>query len=176
METENKEWKPDVGNTAWTISQSDLVQVELGERFLDSRNSRCFLLAKVRGRRFMGGAYVEEECLFPTAEAAFASIKVYDVEGNEVQSLAAEILGIKGKPTEQQRLDAMEVLDDFAVKLAIAKENEFNEQKQARKDRELIHRNLNQVISGEYDWVKIRQHDDLFKAVARLAGMEVGNG
>lgn len=46
---------------------------------------------------------------------------------------------------------------------------------QAEADKECVKRNLGQVINGEYDWVKIREHDDLFKAISRLAGMKIEN-
>lgn len=77
MKTEN--WKPEVGKTAW---------VEFGgfrEGFIREKHQTIdyFLLASGAGASdgFFGWFFAMD--LYPTPEAALASIKVYDLKGEE---------------------------------------------------------------------------------------------
>ena len=77
METENKDWKPEVGKTAWLASAHNVMQLEIIEEGISAPPSfRC------KGMGF--DAFIFAYKLFPTPEAALASIKVYDLEGKEV--------------------------------------------------------------------------------------------
>ena len=78
METENKDWKPEVGKTAWFMANDMIKQVlciKDGKELL--HNS---FAAEVDGRN----TWLRKSQLFPTPEAALASIKIYDLEGKEV--------------------------------------------------------------------------------------------
>ena len=88
--SESKEWKPEVGHTAW---------------YFDPNERQVIRAATVTGRSevnydhyWLKHATVRHyTLLFPTAEAALASIKVYDLEGNEVVvSRALEVFKEKG--------------------------------------------------------------------------------
>ena len=84
METENKDWKPEVGKTAWTVRTEDgsfsSEVYEVVVKFLD-RHSEDFVWCLSHG---WGTSSYRKASLFPTPEAALASIKIYDLEGKEV--------------------------------------------------------------------------------------------
>ena len=75
METENKDWKPEVGKHVWVVENYAILQ----KKVLRVDPSHCALL---RGRR--GDDFYEGFKCHPTPEAALASIKIYDLEGKEV--------------------------------------------------------------------------------------------
>jgi len=75
METENKDWKPEVGKHVWVVENYMILQ----KKVLRVDPSLCCLL---RGRR--GDDFYEGFKCYPTPEAALASIKIYDLEGKEV--------------------------------------------------------------------------------------------
>ena len=75
METENKDWKPEVGKHVWVVENYTILQ----KKVLRVDPSHCALL---RGRR--GDDFYEGFKCYPTPEAALASIKIYDLEGKEV--------------------------------------------------------------------------------------------
>jgi RNA polymerase-binding transcription factor DksA len=87
--SENKEdWKPEVGKTAW------ILETPLGQMHVDKTiNLRQGIFEDCDGElkfqyklgshcALITGAF--QQMLYPTAEAALASIKVYDLEGKEV--------------------------------------------------------------------------------------------
>ena len=114
METENKDkWTPEVGKTAWLASAHNVMQLEIIEEGISAPPSfRC------KGMGF--NAFIFAYKLFPTAEAALASIKAYDLEGKEVVIPRAE-----------------PVLDTNGVLLSIrvAAANAFNDIERAAFDR-----------------------------------------
>ena len=81
METENKDWKPEVGKHVWVVENYAILQ----KKVLRVDPSLCCLL---RGRR--GDDFCEGFKCHPTPEAALASIKIYDLEGKEVVIPRAE--------------------------------------------------------------------------------------
>lgn len=79
METENKDWKPEAGKTAW-LKTGNLIQemVILGSK--DFGEGDCF-----RGE---GTRYYSASDFFQTLQSAvesIMSIKVYDLQGREVE-------------------------------------------------------------------------------------------
>ena len=73
---ENKDWKPEVGKTAWLKTNHDIKLVKINEHFELSNQF------EVQDRTSF---WIEtSRRLFPTPEAALASIKIYDLEGKEV--------------------------------------------------------------------------------------------
>lgn len=76
MNTENKDWKPEVGKTAWLMAGSRLQEVKCLGNFWSDEIEVLF--------PGFGKRHVKICLLFPTAEAALASIKVYDIHGKEV--------------------------------------------------------------------------------------------
>lgn len=80
METKNS-WKPQVGKTAWLMAGNTCMEVPV------SRVLYNLVWVETQGR---GDVKVASELLFPTPEAALASIKVFDLEGKEVALPAAE--------------------------------------------------------------------------------------
>lgn len=72
---ENKDWKPEVGKRAWYMTGSYCREVSV-----QSINSYSSTLDTEDAHII--GAQVSN--LYPTPEAALASIKFYDLQGNEV--------------------------------------------------------------------------------------------
>jgi len=84
----DKEWKPEVGKTAWIVRYGTC-----REGFVDYLDDDVAQISMIGFTRLE----LKPSCLFPTAEAALASIKVYDLEGNEVVvSRALEVFKEKG--------------------------------------------------------------------------------
>ena len=86
METENKDWKPEVGKTAWQLIGKTLRHVEIygiGAMEPSNPNLAAFL-RNAQGNLGATSMSAVGDYLFPTAEAALASIKIYDLEGKEV--------------------------------------------------------------------------------------------
>jgi len=75
MENENKDWKPEVGKTVWYLSGLVCQEVKVLGIYWHKANLGNPDL-------FVLNADISE--LFPTPEAALASIKIYDLEGKEV--------------------------------------------------------------------------------------------
>jgi hypothetical protein len=77
METENKDWKPEVGKTAWYFDPNEKNVIREGNITDRSEvNSDHYWL--------LGSLVRHYTLLFPSPEAALASIKIYDLEGKEV--------------------------------------------------------------------------------------------
>lgn len=80
METETKAWTPEVGKTAWTFVTNDGVVESLDKVEIIHEKGEFFAARDSEGYVFMRKGF----SLYPTAEAALQSIKVYDLEGNQV--------------------------------------------------------------------------------------------
>jgi hypothetical protein len=73
-------WRPEVGKTAWYFDPNEKNVLREGEISVQSEfNSQHFFL-----NGFEGTLVRHESLLFPTAEAALASIKVYGLDGVEI--------------------------------------------------------------------------------------------
>ncbi len=84
METENKDWKPEVGKTAWAVNRRSLAVVECVINAI--YGTEPYVVADVSSRT-RGGSWLDKAMVvYPTAEAALAAnpLKVYDLEGKEV--------------------------------------------------------------------------------------------
>ena len=85
METENKDWKPEVGKTAWlkrypyTIEQ--VMIIADGSTKLHYRQNYSI----GEGEFVEHTSAQDRDYFFESPEAALASIKIYDLEGNEVK-------------------------------------------------------------------------------------------
>ena len=78
--SESKEWKPEVGKTAWGVVGVHIYQYTIvGE----CRGSEMVAISP-NNSDFRGERYVHRHLIYPTALDALKSIKVYDLEGNEV--------------------------------------------------------------------------------------------
>ncbi len=101
METENKDWKPEVGKTAWAVNRRSLAVVECVINAIYGTDP--YVVADVSSRT-RGGSWLDKAMVvYPTAESALAAnpLKVYDLEGKEVvipradQNLAEMALTLK---------------------------------------------------------------------------------
>ena len=82
METENKDkWTPEVGKTAWFFLSRNEMRIVQGTVEKMHVTTPTALMS---GKNTYALLQVTLEDLFPTAEAALQSIKVYDLEGKEV--------------------------------------------------------------------------------------------
>jgi hypothetical protein len=100
METENKDWKPEVGKTAWYFDPNEKNVIREGNITDRSEvNSDHYWL--------LGSLVRHYTLLFPSPEAALASIKIYDLEGKEVV-IPPRPLVLEPKPLEWK-----ESIDDF---------------------------------------------------------------
>jgi hypothetical protein len=90
METENKDWKPTVGQTAWHF---------------DFQGAACLREVTISKRAPIGsikalwtecGKLIYLTHLFPTPEAALSSIKVYDLDGHEVEMVGTDMEDFEG--------------------------------------------------------------------------------
>ena len=110
METENKDWKPEVGKTAWTVRTEDgsfsSEVYEVVVKFLD-RHSEDFVWCLSHG---WGTSSYRKASLFPTPEAALASIKIYDLEGKEVLIPRASVENSES-PTKLSKEREMQLLN-----------------------------------------------------------------
>ena len=82
METENKDWKPKVGDVVWTFLRGDgmrlkAFKIKSFNRFAEDEK---YALMEMDDTQWP----IDLDSLFPTPEAALASIKIYDLEGKEV--------------------------------------------------------------------------------------------
>jgi len=82
METESKAWIPEVGKTAWVVSENRVKEVMVLKEPIHGSNLHFVQDDRIK---FSIGK------LFPTPEAALASIKIYDLEGKEVLIPRAEL-------------------------------------------------------------------------------------
>ena len=83
METENKDWKPEVGKTAWYFcgmtNKRAFCATVLSLDENEQVGKTAIVDGPVDGNRLLNVRY-----LYPSMEAALASIKIYDLEGKEV--------------------------------------------------------------------------------------------
>ena len=83
METENKDWKPEVGKTAWYFCGMTNKRVFCATVLSLDENEQVGKTAIVDGP-VDGNRLLNVRYLYPSMEAALASIKIYDLEGKEV--------------------------------------------------------------------------------------------
>jgi hypothetical protein len=81
METENKDWKPEVGEKVWVVAGDGIHEMIITKIYWESW---FFGTIAYHPLTKQYNAEIGTDKLFPTAEAAFASIPVYDLEGKEV--------------------------------------------------------------------------------------------
>ena len=86
METENKDWKPEVGGKAWTGWAStfqfcEIRQVVVGKE-IRSLGATYFDVSSQMNGGFCETKHIDS--IFPTIEKAQESFEVYDLEGKEV--------------------------------------------------------------------------------------------
>ena len=83
METETGVWKPEVGKSAWTVIRDPrkLVVATIKEVMVTAIERGLHCWVSIESDK---PSSLWEEYLFPTPKAAFASIKVYDLDGKEV--------------------------------------------------------------------------------------------
>ena len=89
MRNENKDWKPEVGKTAWLFGNKRITLVSIVKKKRSSawkKGSDPAMVSQYTYHCQGGGVndWFGKFGLFPTPEAALASIKVYDLQGNEV--------------------------------------------------------------------------------------------
>ena len=83
MENENKDWKPEVGKTAWYFCGMTNKRVFCATVLSLDENEQVGKTAIVDGP-VDGNRLLNVRYLYPSMEAALASIKIYDLEGKEV--------------------------------------------------------------------------------------------
>lgn len=85
METENKDWKPEVGKTAWFVGFDSVYEILITDVLWEESQNPWY-----KGTIWFHPLTSEYNAeigtwdIFPTSEAALASIKIYDLEGKEV--------------------------------------------------------------------------------------------
>lgn len=85
METENKDWKPEVGKTAWFAGFDSVYEILITDVLWEESQNPWY-----KGTIWFHPLTSEYNAeigtwdIFPTSEAALASIKIYDLEGKEV--------------------------------------------------------------------------------------------
>ena len=85
METENKDWKPEVGKTAWFVGLNSVYEILITDVLWEESQNPWY-----KGTIWFHPLTSEYNAeigtwdIFPTSEAALASIKIYDLEGKEV--------------------------------------------------------------------------------------------
>ena len=89
MENENKDWKPEVGKTAWYFCGMTNKRVFCATVLSLDENEQVGKTAIVDGP-VDGNRLLNVRYLYPSMEAALASIKIYDLEGKEVVIPRAE--------------------------------------------------------------------------------------
>ena len=86
METENKDWKPEVGGKAWIVWAStfqfcEIRQVVVGKE-IRSLGATYFDVSSQMNGGFCETKHIDS--IFPTIEKAQESFEIYDLEGKEV--------------------------------------------------------------------------------------------
>ncbi len=85
METENKDWNPEVGKTAWFAGFDSVYEILITDVLWEESQNPWY-----KGTIWFHPLTSEYNAeigtwdIFPTSEAALASIKIYDLEGKEV--------------------------------------------------------------------------------------------
>ena len=103
METENKDWKPEVGGKAWIVWAStfqfcEIRQVVVGKE-IRSLGATYFDVSSQMNGGFCETKHIDS--IFPTIEKAQESFEVYDLDGKEVVIpradgfLAENVLGLQ---------------------------------------------------------------------------------
>ena len=86
METENKDWKPEVGGKAWIVWASTFQFCEIRQDVV-GKEIRSLGATYFDVSSQMNGGFCETkhiDSIFPTIEKAQESFEVYDLEGKEV--------------------------------------------------------------------------------------------
>jgi len=87
METENKDWKPEVGKTAWIVFGENVYEAIVSRE--NESSYKQWYMSNSTDQKKGGFGWMDTRDIFPTAEAAYNSfvsgIKIYDLEGNEVK-------------------------------------------------------------------------------------------
>jgi len=102
---ENKDWYPMVWKKAWYISEYPTVIEALVTRYVSADDTYALSSNKAFGK-----VYRSKSELFPTAEAALASIRVYDLEGKEVLIPRASVENSEA-PTKLSKEWKMQILN-----------------------------------------------------------------
>ena len=92
MENNEKlDWKPEVGKTAWFVGFDSVYEILITDvLWEESQNPWYKGIIWFHPLTSEYNAEIGTRKLFPTAEAALASIKIYDLEGKEVVIPRAE--------------------------------------------------------------------------------------
>jgi len=109
METENKDWKPEVGGKAWIVWAStfqfcEIRQVVVGKE-IRSLGATYFDVSSQMNGGFCETKHIDS--IFPTIEKAQESFEVYDLEGKEVV-IPPRPLVLEPKPLEWHHRDMNE--------------------------------------------------------------------
>jgi len=104
METENKDWKPEVGGKAWIVWAStfqfcEIRQVVVGKE-IRSLGATYFDVSSQMNGGFCETKHIDS--IFPTIEKAQESFEVYDLEGKEVV-IPPRPLVLEPKPLEWRK-------------------------------------------------------------------------
>ena len=84
METENKDWKPEVGKTAWLKRYSDKIEQVMITADYTTKLHYKQMIQIGEGEVAEYYSAQDRDYFFESPEAALASIKIYDLEGKEV--------------------------------------------------------------------------------------------
>ena len=90
METENKDWKPEVGKTAWLKRYSDKIEQVMITADYTTKLHYKQMIQIGEGEVAEYYSAQDRDYFFESPEAALASIKIYDLEGKEVVIPRAE--------------------------------------------------------------------------------------
>ena len=84
METENKDWKPEVGKTAWLKRYHDTIEQVMITADYTTKLHYKQMIQIGEGEVAEYYSAQDRDYFFESPEAALASIKIYDLEGKEV--------------------------------------------------------------------------------------------
>ena len=84
MENENKDWKPEVGKTAWLKRYSDKIEQVMITADYTTKLHYKQMIQIGEGEVAEYYSAQDRDYFFESPEAALASIKIYDLEGKEV--------------------------------------------------------------------------------------------
>ncbi len=160
METETGVWKPEVGGKAWFITGHKVIEGMITEAGKFLGDSYQF---EGNGLR----SFIFTEFLYPTAEAALASIKVYDLDGKEVV--------VTRDSHAMMELGAAKMLDVYLEALDVVVQS-FKDYRSGKLSKDDFDKFIDQSIQTSDDMAaRTAAFLDFHNAAGRLSAMAAGN-
>ena len=156
----NSDWKPEVGGKAWFITGHKVIEGMITEAGKFLGDSYQF---EGNGLR----SFIFTEVLYPTAEVALASIKVYDLDGKEV--VVTRDSGVL------KELGAAKMLDAYLEALDVVVQS-FKDYRLGKLSKDDFDKFIDQSIQTSDDMAaRTAAFIDYQNAAGRFAAMAAGN-